>query len=508
MEDYDALPPRSVIWICDVPFNNNYKNVLTFTNRPQQNNYFFSKAKIKLEKYTYVRKDNSVVVNAKFEDVNICNYIVFTNRDNIDKENWIYAFIIECEYVSENSTRIYFETDVFQTYQFEIEYRSSFVEREHVSDDYFGRYTLNEELDLGEYIINNHYRDPASQNYRAVLMSSVDLQSTTYQSALGGRYNGIPTGFKYYSFDTDMVALGDKLQELTDKGLADSVLSIFMAPQWLAGTKLVIDESNLATTIDFNIDRITKLDGYTPKNEKLLTYPYCYFLLSNNQGNDAILRQEVWNFNDNSKYNIKIRGCLCSGCSIRAVPFNYNGDDLSNINGISLGKYPQIGYACDSYINWITQNALNIATNSIQAGANAVSGNYIGTANNILSAIHTGIMSDRIPPQIMNNTNSGDITTAMNENCFHVYAMSIKKEYAKMIDQYFDMFGYKVNTVKSPNVKSRKNWNYLKTINCNFTGNIPEKDMEKIKLIFDNGVTLWHNKDTMYDYDNDNVPVA
>ena len=77
-----------------------------------------------------------------------------------------------------------------------------------------------------------------------------------------------------------------------------------------------------------------------------------------------------------------------------------------------------------------------------------------------------------------------------------------------MIDQYFDMFGYKVNTVKSPNVKSRKNWNYLKTINCNFTGNIPEKDMEKIKLIFDNGVTLWHNKDTMYDYNNDNVPVA
>ena len=164
MDDYDALPPRSVIWICDVPFNNNYKNVLTFTNRPQQNNYFFSKAKIKLEKYTYVRKDNSVVVNAKFEDVNICNYIVFTNRDNIDKENWIYAFIIECEYVSENSTRIYFETDVFQTYQFEIEYRSSFVEREHVSDDYFGNYTLNEELDLGEYIINNHYRDPSSRN--------------------------------------------------------------------------------------------------------------------------------------------------------------------------------------------------------------------------------------------------------------------------------------------------------------------------------------------------------
>ena len=30
------------------------------------------------------------------------------------------------------------------------------------------------------------------------------------------------------------------------------------------------------------------------------------------------------------------------------------------------------------------------------------------------------------------------------------------------------------------------------------------KDMETIKSIFDNGVTLWHHANTMYNYDADN----
>ena len=67
------------------------------------------------------------------------------------------------------------------------------------------------------------------------------------------------------------------------------------------------------------------------------------------------------------------------------------------------------------------------------------------------------------------------------------------------------MYGYKVNELKEPDILSRPNWNYLKTINCNFTGvDIPEKDMETIKSIFDNGVTLWHHANTMYNYDADN----
>lgn len=43
---------------------------------------------------------------------------------------WFYAFILGMEYINDNTTRIQIATDVFQTWQFDVTYKSSFVERE------------------------------------------------------------------------------------------------------------------------------------------------------------------------------------------------------------------------------------------------------------------------------------------------------------------------------------------------------------------------------------------
>jgi hypothetical protein len=66
------------------------------------------------------------------------------------------------------------------------------------------------------------------------------------------------------------------------------------------------------------------------------------------------------------------------------------------------------------------------------------------------------------------------------------------------------MYGYQVNTLKVPNITGRRNWNYIKTIDINITGNIIQEDMQKIKNIFNNGVTLWHNPSTYLDYSQNN----
>jgi hypothetical protein len=86
--------------------------------------------------------------------------------------------------------------------------------------------------------------------------------------------------------------------------------------------------------------------------------------------------------------------------------------------------------------------------------------------------------------------------------------MSIKQEYAVILDKYMDMFGYKVNNVKIPNITGRVNWNFVKTIDCNFEGDIPQSHLQIIKQIFNNGVTLWHNANTMYDYSQSNSIVS
>ena len=78
--------------------------------------------------------------------------------------------------------------------------------------------------------------------------------------------------------------------------------------------------------------------------------------------------------------------------------------------------------------------------------------------------------------------------------------MSIKNEYARIIDGYFDMFGYKTNVVKVPNTNHRARWWYTKTIDVNIDGNIPNDDMQKIKNAYNNGITFWRNASEIQNY--------
>ena len=79
---------------------------------------------------------------------------------------------------------------------------------------------------------------------------------------------------------------------------------------------------------------------------------------------------------------------------------------------------------------------------------------------------------------------------------FIVYA--ITDEYAERIDRYLSVYGYKVNIFKEINTKSRRYWNYIKTVNANIVNNgittkLPHTARIGIKNIFDNGITFWHS---------------
>jgi len=82
--------------------------------------------------------------------------------------------------------------------------------------------------------------------------------------------------------------------------------------------------------------------------------------------------------------------------------------------------------------------------------------------------------------------------------------MSVRYEYAKMIDDYFNMYGYKVNRLATPNIHKRAHWDYIKTIDVNIEGNIPENDLAKIRDLFNNGITFWHNASTFLNYSSSN----
>jgi hypothetical protein len=76
-----------------------------------------------------------------------------------------------------------------------------------------------------------------------------------------------------------------------------------------------------------------------------------------------------------------------------------------------------------------------------------------------------------------------------------VIRKQITDEYRTILENFFNMFGYKVNKVKIPNFHTRWYWNYVQTSNCNILGNINNEDLDELKKVFDNGITLWHTDD-------------
>ncbi len=207
---------------------------------------------------------------------------------------------------------------------------------------------------------------------------------------------------------------------------------------------------------------------------------------------------------------------------------NYNGSTFSDINSITLGKFPICSYQNNMYNEWIKRNSVNVGNMTITADdinlSNALFSNDITMGNRLLSGDILGgigsvwnmftdysyaLMKQKehrmIPASVEGQLNSADVNVASGRNTFHFYKMSIKREYAQIIDDYFSAYGYKVNELKIPNLTGRLNWNFLKLINPNIEGTeIPEFELNEYKKQLMNGITFWHNPQTFRDYSQNN----
>lgn len=130
-----AIQPQSDLYLVKCPLQLSNKHQLTFNNKNEQFNYFRSLPRLEVDQISYIRKDNVIRYPAHIDSLIEYNYCFYQNENYSDK--WFYAFIIRMEYVNDNCTNIYIKQDVFQTWQFDLVYLQSFVEREmiNVEDD-------------------------------------------------------------------------------------------------------------------------------------------------------------------------------------------------------------------------------------------------------------------------------------------------------------------------------------------------------------------------------------
>lgn len=546
-----VITPDSDVILLKVPLEIDDTNQLTFATASDQYAYFSGlTGKKSYEKFTYQRKDGVIRIPEKMDDIINYNYVMYRNNGSPNK--WFYAYITGMEYVNEEVTAVSIKTDCFQTWQFNLTYKRCFVEREHTNSDVRGNNTLPENVELGEYVKNSNVATPEigpTVMFYAIGVSEIvgELTKDGNPVTPTANINGLPNGL-YYIF-ADTIGKFQTISHIYDHaGKASAIYTMFVFPKeilnvvqgqsssyaYTSGVSwdysdatytasvsgLYIPTSNdlVGTISKANTVSIPTTVGmtYTPRNKKLLTYPYCFFNIANNCGTTVTYKYE--DFSTTPSFDLV--GVFDVGCTTKLYPTNYKNMTLSTDNpyeyGITGGKYPTISWNSDSYTNWLTQNAVNIGLGMLGAAAGTIGGLATGHVGVAAASLYTGVTgavsqiykASLMPDQAKGNTNAGDLNYSAHKNKFTVYQLSIKPEYAAIIDEYFDMFGYKTNRVKIPNVTGRPNWNYVKTIGCYIQADIPQEDLQTIKNMFNNGVTFWHNASTFGDYSQSNTIVT
>ena len=340
------------------------------------------------------------------------------------------------------------------------------------------------------------------------------------------------------------------LQFMDTVAKADAVIALFLVPRdihdtltshtWTlpSGTSYtftcaIIETNGIYDVYDTQtLSRPSTLDGYTPKNNKLLVWPYNYFYVTNNNGSAVDFRYE--DFSNPSTVTFKTIGAITPGSSTICIPMDYKGmsdiqpsGDVNSFynydSGIPLGKLPICSWSSDVYINWLTQSSVNrtltqySAATKLAAGTTTglLTGNVGKALNSTITAMDTtfNLIAEKyehslVPPQSHGNVNSGDVCYAARQTIIRAHKMTIKYNQAEIIDNFFSLYGYKTCLVKIPNITGRTYWNYIKTIGCNVEGDIPQEDLETIRSCCDAGITFWHDTTKMYHYELTNSIVT
>lgn len=524
------IEPGSDIWILkDIPLDNTYQHTLYWdmnsTGKRNQYEYFsaFSK-RVKVFNYqTYQRSNRGKVrVEADADSLYEANYMMFRNSNFGDKI--FYAFITAIDYINNNVTEISYEIDVIQTWYFDYNLRTCFIERMHTDSDEVGENIIAEPVNVGEYIYPSEIGKILNTDDMVIIIAIVDTGvGTTGTPVAGSVYGRIYGAATLKAFQpSDISGINDELSSWVTAGKPDAVVSVYLAPAFLITATvpqsggLVLTSSNVRTTAQDvllpALDDEWSLGDYTPHNKKMYTYPYNLYEVNTPSGASINVRYE---FFKNLQPSFKIGGCVTSPVELTLTPFNYKNDVPQSATwfntpifseAIKLTDYPMCSWTSDTYKAWAAQNAIPTALRLGTSFTTALLGSLVspiigsfGVMNILREA--TSIVQQSYQASIaadnMHGNLSGSSSIAMGYQGFYGARKCVNSSDARSIDSFFDVFGYAIKAIKEPKRKNRRYFTYVKTVGCVIvestmaTCGIPMDDANKICKLHDQGITYW-----------------
>lgn len=551
------IVPNSTVYILSgISINKNYQHTIYFDDANAQYNYFKKHVKKTFTGVSYQREKRGWMrVECSADELYNCNYIMYQNTAYNNK--WFYAFIDSVEFVNSVTCEVTFTLDVMQTWFFDYTLQACFVDREHVADDTVFKHTVPENIGYGEIVptlVANKVSDDATDIFSAkgIIYAASEAPSTSGNNSAQTTAYGMPCNmhvrcsaynvgddFKITSITTGVMM---DLQRYMTDGKQSAIQSVYTCPLFMCdkvSSISILKEGSLPpeTVAEAEVSVLAKVDGalngYTPRNKKLYTYPYNYLRITNNSGDMREYRYEDFNKIEGVIQPIvkfKVYGTGFNNPQVTILPMNYKNQKELYTEGLTITGYPPVPFLGDVLAAYLALNSNQIAFGYHDIAQKAFVGGVLNTINNVndgaisvglglINNVGSGLLSqhsyeeaqqakqadlDNTPNTVQGLANATS-TAAASDNLRPIaYQMCVKAEYAKIIDGYFDRWGYKCNEVKIPNRNVRPHWTYTKTNACTINANCPGDDEDMICNIYNNGITFWRNGDEVGNYTLDN----
>lgn len=538
-----VAPDSDVYILAGVECDRTYDNVKWFNSKSEQFNYMIEHRIKSYDHVTYVR-DGVFMADAWADDLYSANYIMFRNSAFSDR--WFYAFIDSIRWENNRTAEIHYTMDLWQCWWMECRVGECFVEREHVLDDTVGLHTIPEGVEYGQLEVSStkkltDFCDNITYGIEIVIsdeqLSGIDSQPQWFSgSVLGKVFQGAKIGVT-----DDPDRLIDFCQNIVTAGYTNTIQQIFTIPKVLAPNS-ASQNYNGQRQLD-NVP--VRFGSYRPHNNKLYTSPYCEILVYCPDGNQMILHPE--RFADRSSRWVQLTGNRSGMPQIVVSPLGYNGVDRKETDytrgftlnyGVkgsfmydawqasvaSYGMTDRIQKATSDLPDWLVNDRSSELLNNLGDTLNKLfkyQGTVTGTIKGAVQGAETGglagavggglsavagsigqISRDTHDTSTLSGSSGGNVLWSRSLQEVYCQVRQIREEYARIVDQFFDMYGYKINQVKRPQMEGRPAWNYIKCKNVALTGDIPADAQELIKSVIEHGVTFW--KTTFHNYSADN----
>lgn len=329
--NYSVWTPNTTILMCNVPWDSSYRDVVRFDSDKERDAYFASRASdgyaFTLNGLVYLRYGEPVRVNAPFDMVTRCNYMVVKNSmqpvspTEGRQPDVFYYFINDAKYLAPNTTQVNVQLDVWMTYYNRIEFNMCYVNKGHIGianenstidnlSDYLTDaegLNIGDEYEITDIAIDNFLDEPPY----IVIMCTADLtagfgtvSNPTLKTATGSVNDGMPSGSAVYACNSDnFLQLMAKLQDAPWVSQCISMVTVVPARFIQNATAVTIAGIDMFRMPDAPAENIQSMQVsnvmgkfHIPERYrnllKFYTSPYCVIEMTGYNGGEVVLKPE------------------------------------------------------------------------------------------------------------------------------------------------------------------------------------------------------------------------